>query len=59
MITDHPNAEVSLYVGAVMVLITWIVSGAAHIDVPDFVWSACTTLLIGFVLFLGKRSRKP
>lgn len=57
MLTNHPNAEISVYTGAFSVLLIYLV-GFAGIQPPPEVAVALTTVLTGIVLVLGKRSRK-
>lgn len=57
MVTSHPNAEISVYTGALSVLVLYLV-GFAGIEPPAEVGAALTTVLTGLVLLLGKR-RQP
>jgi hydrogenase/urease accessory protein HupE len=58
MLTSHPNAEVSIYTGAATAILVYV-AGLFGVDPPAEIGVACSTLLTGIVLYLGKRSRKP
>lgn len=54
MITSHPNAEISVYTGALSVLVLYLI-GLAGIDPPAEVGAAFATVLTGLVLLAGRR----
>lgn len=58
MITSHPNAETSIYTGALSVLILYGV-GFEGVHPPAEVGAALTTVLTGLVLLAGRRGAKP
>ncbi len=57
MLTNHPNAEVSVYTGAATVILVFIL-GSQGVAIGAEVGAAITTVLTGFVLLLGRRSVK-
>jgi hypothetical protein len=54
MITSHPNAEISVYTGALSVLVLYLI-GFAGVDPPAEVGAALATVLTGLVLLAGRR----
>lgn len=56
-LTKNPNAEVSIYTGAATTVILGVLDQFG-ITLDPTLQGAITTLLIGLVLFLGKRSKK-